>query len=198
MQTELDSDPIKQFKEWFVQAMRTDMPEPSAMNLATCAVDGTLSSRMVLLKDVDECGFVFYTNYQSRKGSNIRESEHVALCFWWGQLQRQVRIEGTVELVSAQESDEYFSSRPRDSQISAIASRQSSTLSSYQQLLDQVAKVENEYSAIENIPRPSFWGGYRVVPQRIEFWQGQPNRLHERLCYNKLAAGNWEVERLSP
>ena len=198
MKSELDSDPIEQFKQWFDQAMQIDMPEPSAMNLATCAENGALSSRMVLLKEVDERGFVFYTNYQSRKGSDIRQSAQVALCFWWGQLQRQVRIEGAVELVSEQESDEYFDSRPRGSQIGAIASHQSSTLNSYQQLLDQAAKVESKYADTEKIPRPSYWGGYRVIPQLIEFWQGRPNRLHERLCYKKLATGSWEVERLAP
>ena len=195
---QLDSDPIKQFNEWFEQAMQTDVQEPNAMNLATCNKDGVPSSRIVLLRGVDERGFVFYTNYQSRKGADIRESGHAALCFWWDQLERQVRVEGTVELASTEESDKYFASRPRGSQIGAIASHQSSTIDSYQQLLEQVAAVEKEYAHSEDIPRPSFWGGYRVVPQLIEFWRCRPCRLHERICYKKLASGDWEIEHLSP
>ena len=198
MQTELDPDPIKQFKMWLDDAMQTDMPEPTAMNLATSSVDGVLSSRMVLLKDVDERGFVFYTNYQSRKAKELQPSAQAALCFWWGKLERQVRVEGTVGLVSSAESDEYFSTRDRGSQIGAIASHQSAILDSYQELRRRFTAVEDEYANAEKIPRPSFWGGYRVIPLQIEFWQGKPNRLHDRLSYKKLDKGGWGIERLSP
>lgn len=198
MQSELMQNPIEQFKIWLDAAMKTDMPEPSAMSLATCANDGTLSSRMVLLKGIDERGFVFYTNYQSRKAVDIEARAQAALCFWWGSLERQVRVEGSVELVSAKENDEYFKSRPRGSQIGAIASRQSEVLNSYQELRDQVKEIEDKYVDTENIPRPGYWGGYRVVPQQIEFWQGRPNRLHDRLLYSKATDGTWKIERLSP
>lgn len=198
MRSKLMQNPIEQFSVWLDAAMKTDMPEPSAMNLATCANDGTLSSRMVLLKGIDERGFVFYTNYQSRKAVDIEACTQAALCFWWGSLERQVRVEGNVELVSAKENDEYFKSRPRGSQIGAIASRQSEILNSYQELRDQVKEIEAKYADTEDIPRPSYWGGYRVVPQQIEFWQGRPNRLHDRLLYSKATDGAWKIERLSP
>lgn len=198
MQTDLDPDPIKQFKSWLDEAMQTDMLEPNAMNLATCNKEGALSSRMVLLKEVDERGFVFFTNYESRKAADIEAYAQAALCFWWGVLERQVRIEGSVELISEQDSDEYFASRTRGSQIGAIASKQSGRLDSYQQLRDQVTQVEQQFADTEQIPRPKYWGGYRVIPQRIEFWLGRPNRLHERLCYTRTADGSWEIDRLSP
>ena len=198
VQAQLDPDPIKQFSVWLDEAMQTDMPEPTAMNLATCNNEGALSSRMVLLKEVDERGFVFYTNYESRKAADIKAFTQVALCFWWGPLNRQVRIEGSVELVSEQESDEYFASRPRGSQIGAIASKQSSQLDSYQQLRDQVTQVEQQFAEAEQIPRPNYWGGYRVIPQLIEFWLGRPDRLHDRLRYMRTADGTWKIERLSP
>ena len=198
MQTDLDPNPIKQFRKWLDDAIQTDIPEPTAMNLATCSEEGILSSRMVLLKDVDERGFVFYTNYESRKAADIQACTRGALCFWWGNLHRQVRVEGTIERVSAQENEEYFASRPRGSQIGAIASRQSEELASYEQLLQQVTEVEKQYADVEKIPCPEFWGGYRVIPNLIEFWQGQPNRLHMRLRYNKISDQNWEIGRLSP
>lgn len=197
MRSELKPDPIKQFELWLDAAIQTDMPEPTAMNLASCDKNGVLSSRMVLLKSVDERGFTFYTNYQSRKAVDMQANDRVALCFWWGKLQRQVRIEGCVELVSADESDQYFATRLRGSQVGAIASRQSSVLDSYQQLCDQVKAVEEKYASTESIPRPHYWGGYRVVPQQIEFWQGRPDRLHDRLLYIK-ADNQWKIERLSP
>ena len=194
----LKDNPIEQFTLWLQEALDTDMPEPTAMNLATCSSEGALSSRMVLLKEVDERGFVFFTNYESRKAQDISSDAKAALCFWWGVLERQVRVEGTVELVSAQESDTYFSSRPRGSQIGAIASKQSSVIGSYQDLRDQVTAVEKTYQDSESIPRPEYWGGYRVIPHLIEFWQGRPSRLHDRLRYIKETNGDWKVERLSP
>ena len=198
MQSELKEDPIEQFRIWLDVAVKTDMPEPTAMNLATCAQDGTLSSRMVLLKDVDERGFVFYTNYESRKADDIKVNTQAALCFWWGILERQVRVEGRVEIISDNESDMYFNSRPRGSQIGAIASKQSAVLNSYQELRNQFKEVEEKYEGTERIPRPEFWGGYRLVPKRIEFWQSRPNRLHDRLLYTTTSSGKWKIERLSP
>ncbi len=194
----LKDNPIEQFKVWLADALETDTPEPTAMNLATCAKNGELSSRMVLLKDVDERGFVFYTNYESRKAQDIACDSKAALCFWWGILERQVRVEGSIERVSKEESDDYFSLRPRGSQIGAIASKQSSVINAYQDLRDQVTAVEKTYQGIDSIPRPDYWGGYRVIPSEIEFWQGRPNRLHDRLRYKKDTNGDWKVERLSP
>ena len=197
MQSELKEDPIEQFRIWLDVAVKTDMPEPTAMNLATCAQDGTLSSRMVLLKDVDERGFVFYTNYESRKADDIKVNTQAALCFWWGILERQVRVEGRVEIISDNESDMYFNSRPRGSQIGAIASKQSAVLNSYQELRNQFKEVEEKYEGTERIPRPEFWGGYRLVPKRIEFWQQGEDRLHDRFVYEK-GDSNWACNRLAP
>ena len=198
MESELSNDPIMQFGRWLDAAMQTSMHEPTAMNLATCSSEGILSSRMVLLKGVDERGFVFFTNYKSRKAADIEASSQAALCFWWGELERQIRIEGEVEFVSEEESDEYFRTRQRGSQIGAIASHQSTVLGSYQELRQQIKEVEARYVSMKTIPRPDFWGGYRVIPQEIEFWQGRPSRLHDRLRYRKQEDGRWKIERLSP
>lgn len=196
--SELSENPIDQFNLWLEKALQTNMLEPTAMNLATYSQADGLSSRMVLLKGVDERGFVFYTNYDSRKAQDLENHPNVALCFWWGVLERQVRIEGSVVKVSEQESEEYFQSRPRDSQIGAIASKQSSVMSTYKELRQQVEDVEEKYKDLVVIPRPSFWGGYRVDPHAIEFWRGRPSRLHDRLRYKKSASGEWQIERLSP
>ncbi len=196
--SELKENPIEQFKLWLDQAVNTGMPEPTAMNLATYSPHDGLSSRMVLLKSVCERGFVFYTNYDSRKAQDIAHYSNVALCFWWGMLERQVRIEGKVERVSDQENDNYFASRPRGSQIGAIASKQSSVMNTYKELREQVGAVEEQYKDLVVIPRPGFWGGYRVMSTAIEFWQGRPSRLHDRLKYNKETNGDWTIERLSP
>ena len=197
VRSEFNNDPILQFMDWLDAAMQAELHEPTAMNLATCSRDGNLSSRMVLLKEVDERGFVFFTNYRSRKGADMESNCHAALCFWWGKLERQVRIEGAVEQVSVEESDEYFRTRPRGSQIGAIASRQSTVLDSYQDLRRQVKDTQARYANSSEIPRPDYWGGYRVIPKEIEFWQGRSDRLHDRLRYRKQG-GHWVIERLSP
>ena len=198
MQSELIQNPIEQFSLWLDAAVNTDMPEPTAMNLATASKEGEISSRMVLLKGIDPRGFVFFTNYESRKAADINANARVALCFWWGKLERQVRVEGHIELVAADESDQYFNSRPRGSRIGAIASRQSTVLDSYEALQTRVKELEEKYTDTEDIPRPHYWGGYRVIPHKIEFWQGRPNRLHDRLVYTKVEGDEWKIERLSP
>lgn len=193
------NDPIEQFRQWFNVAHQAGLHEPNAMNLATVDADsGRVSSRMVLLKDLDERGFVFYTNYESRKARELEGTQNAALCFWWDVLERQVRIEGAVTRVSPQESDEYFASRPRGSRIGAIASQQSTVLSAYEVLESRYAQVSEQYPEGAEIPRPANWGGYRLSPCLIEFWQGRPSRLHDRLRYQLSARGQWEIERLSP
>lgn len=195
----LSDNPILQFQKWLDEATSSkDIVEPTAMNLATFSKDLGLSSRMVLLKGVDDRGFVFFTNYDSRKALDLIDCQQAALCFWWGSLERQVRVEGEVVKVSEQESDDYFHSRPRGSQIGAIASKQSQVMDSYQSLRDEVRDVEEKYKDLVVIPRPGYWGGYRVVPKNIEFWQGRPSRLHDRLKYIKGENGDWKIERLSP
>lgn len=189
-------DPIEQFEIWFKQALTAGLLEPNAMTLATCTSDGKPSARMVLLKDFDARGFVFYTNYQSTKGQHLEQNPQAALVFWWAELERQVRIEGIVEKVSPQESDAYFHSRPRNSQLGAWASNQSRPIDSREVLDKHLEELEKQYLEGE-IPRPPHWGGVRVIPFEIEFWQGRPNRLHDRLRYRKQD-GIWQRDRLSP
>lgn len=189
-------DPIRQFDQWFEDAVVAELPQPEAMALATGSPDGRPSARMVLLKQVDERGFVFFSNYESRKGGELTQNPHAALVFYWAALHRQVRIEGRVERLPDAESDRYFATRPRGSQLSAIASRQSEPIASREMLEDRVRQLE-EYYDNQSPERPAYWGGYRVIPSLIEFWQGRPNRLHDRLRYYR-AAGGWEITRLSP
>jgi pyridoxamine 5'-phosphate oxidase len=196
--SELNPDPIRQFQSWLDDALQTPMPEPTAMNLATCNKAGEVSSRIVLLKACDERGFMFFTNYESHKAADLADNPHAALCFWWGVLERQVRIEGNIEKLSAEESDGYYASRPRGSQIGAIASRQSTVIDGYHVLTEQVEAIEKQYAEGQSIPRPDYWGGYLLRPVTIEFWQGRPSRLHDRLKYKKVAGGDWTIERLSP
>ena len=196
-ETDIDPNPIEQFSLWFQQALDAQLPEPNAMTLATVTSNGQPSARMVLLKDFDDRGFIFYTNYQSFKGKQLTENPQAALVFWWAELERQVRIEGKVERVSDAESDRYFYSRPHGSQIGAWVSEQSQVIESREVLDQKLAQLEAQYQD-KKIPRPPHWGGFRVIPQVIEFWQGRPNRLHDRLCYSLTEYNIWAIKRLSP
>ena len=188
-------DPLRQFQSWLDQAIKAELPEPNAMTLATVDAEGRPSTRIVLIKGVDERGLVWYTNYESRKGRELAHNPHAALQFHWVELERVVRIEGRVEFVSAEESDRYYASRPLDSRIGAWASPQSQPIASRAVLVANAAKAAARHGL--NPPRPSHWGGYRLVPDRWEFWQGRRSRLHDRLCY-RLEEGQWRRERLAP
>ena len=194
---EADPDPVNQFRSWFGEAIAAGVPEPTAMTLATASLEGRPSARIVLLKGLDERGFVFYTNYDSRKGADLAENPWAALVFFWVELHRQVRAEGAVELVSAAESDAYFRTRPRGSQLGAWASAQSHILADRAALEQRVRELAERFGDAE-IPRPPFWGGYRLRPTVVEFWQGRPDRLHDRLRYRCAGSGGWILERLSP
>lgn len=196
-ESDLDPDPIRQFRHWFDQAAEAVTVEPNAMTLATATPDGHPSARMVLLKGFDDAGFRFFSNYDSRKGNELDANPRAALVVYWGELERQVRIEGRVERVAPEQSDAYFHSRPRGSQLSAAASDQSQVLADRQVLERRVAELDAQFQGQE-LPRPDFWGGYRVVPATIEFWQGRPNRLHDRLRYRRLDDARWIIERLAP
>ena len=193
---ELDPDPIQQFARWFEQAQRSSIQYPEAMSAATATPDGKPSVRMVLLKGFDARGFCFFTNYESRKGSELQHNPQVALLFYWEPFERQVRIEGRVEKMSEEESYAYFASRPRGSRIGAWASAQSAMIEDRAELEKLVHKYERQFEG-RDVPLPPFWGGYRCVPEAIEFWQGRVNRLHDRLCYLREGAG-WKIVRLSP
>ncbi|MDP2640776.1 MAG: pyridoxamine 5'-phosphate oxidase [Betaproteobacteria bacterium] len=189
------ADPFKQFDRWFQDAVQAELPLPEAMTLATATDTGRPSARVVLLKGVDARGFVFYTNYASRKGHELAANPHAALVFAWTELERQVRIEGAIEKVSAEESDLYFASRPLGSRLGAWASPQSMVLPDRLTLAKTVAAIVLRYG--KHPPRPPHWGGYRVLPEAIEFWQGRKNRLHDRLLYTKQTR-DWTIERLAP
>ena len=194
--SDLDPDPIVQFGRWMEDALGTDLILPNTMTLATATADGRPSARMVLLKGFDHHGFVFYTNYDSRKGRELSENPAAALVFYWARLERQVRVEGRVERVDPEESDAYFATRPLESRLGAWASRQSAPLSSRAELEERVAEVSSEHADGE-VPRPPHWGGWLVRPDAIELWQGRPNRLHDRFLYTRRGDG-WERVRLYP
>lgn len=192
----LHPDPILQFSSWFEQARKTDIADPTAMILATVGSDGQPSQRTVLLKYFDSSGFVFFTNYGSRKATEIAGNSKVSLLFVWLELERQICIAGTASRISAVDSAKYFMSRPKDSQIAAWVSSQSHPLSSRQMLLQKFNEMKVKFGE-GKIPLPSFWGGFKVVPGSIEFWQGRENRLHDRFCYTPEGEG-WKIERLAP
>ncbi len=191
-----NSAPLPLFKDWFDEANKAGILLPEAMSVSTCSSDGQPSSRMVLLKSFDEQGFVFFTNYQSRKSQELTENSKVALLFHWNVLQRQIRIEGTVEKISQQESADYFHSRDRGSQVGAWASKQSKKLSHDNELKERMSHYQDKFSVGE-VPHPEFWGGWRVKPHAIEFWQGRANRLHDRICFEKQQ-GSWSQHKLHP
>ncbi len=203
LEADVTADPIQQFKLWFEQAVAADIAEPNAMTLATVTAEGKPSARIVLLKGFDDRGFVFYTNYNSQKGVELQTCPFAALVFLWHDLERQVRIEGKIELLSEAESTAYFHSRPVSSQLGAWASAQSTIITDRSVLETRLQQLEAEYldpigqRSYRVIPKPPNWGGIRVVPQEIEFWQGRPSRLHDRLRY-QLIDGNWQIARLAP
>jgi pyridoxamine 5'-phosphate oxidase len=194
---DLGADPILQFKQWFDQARGAGLVEPNAMTLATVGKDARPSARIVLLKAVDQRGFIFFTNYASRKGLELAENPNAALAIYWAELERQVCVGGAVAKISDVESDEYFNSRPKGSRLAAWTSSQSEVIASRTVLERKLDEISARHPG-DHVPRPPYWGGYCLAPDRIEFWQGRPNRLHDRFQYLKLADGGWRLERLSP
>jgi pyridoxamine 5'-phosphate oxidase len=193
----VSADPFPQFERWFEDAVKAEISDPYAMVVATVSQTGKPSARVVLLRGFERNGFVFYTNYRSHKAIEVLQNPIVAAVFFWNELDRQVRIEGSVEQVSAQESDNYFRSRPRESQIAAWASNQSEVISSRAQL-DKLFKEYEEKFVDQPVPRPDNWGGFRIIPTSYEFWQGRPNRLHDRILYERDDGGRWKIKRLAP
>ena len=192
------SNPLYQFTTWYDEAVAAGLPEPEAMTLSTATQEGRPSARIVLLRGYDERGFCFFSNYASQKGRELAANPYAAVTFHWVELERQVRIAGRVEKVSASESDAYFKSRPAQSRIGAWSSPQSEVIASRDTLEQFVKEYQERYPEESAIPRPEHWGGYRVIPERIEFWQGRPSRLHDRLRFSRVEQGTWTLERLAP
>ena len=197
LETDIAADPFIQFGRWWDDALKSELDEVNAMTLATASLTGLPDARIVLLKTFTDAGFVFFTNYSSQKGKELAENPRACLVFFWKELERQVRITGSVSKISEGESDEYFNSRPVGSRIGAWASPQSSVIESREVIEKNIEKVEEQFFGAE-ITRPPHWGGYMVIPTVIEFWQGRTNRLHDRLQYSKMQDGSWKIERLAP
>lgn len=195
---EIEADPIDQFSVWFSEVLETQVIEANALMLSTAGEDAHPSSRVVLMKEFDSRGFVIYTNYESQKGREISVNPNVAALFYWPTLQRQVRICGVAHKLSPEESDTYFHSRPYGSQLGAIVSPQSQPVPNREWLESKFASAEEKYSGMEELPRPEHWGGFRIEPDSIEFWQGRPNRLHDRIRYDRQPDGTWTHQRLAP
>lgn len=195
-ESDVSADPFEQFQRWLDDAIKAEIEEPYAMTLATADRSGKPSARMVLLRGLDARGFSFYTHYDSRKGEELADNPRAALVFFWNELHRQIRIEGAISQVSSAESDAYFQTRPRGSQLSAWASRQDQVIAGRSVLEERMRQLEQQHQG-QPVPRPPYWGGYRLVPEVIEFWQSRLNRLHDRLRYQRTAGG-WRLERLSP
>ena len=194
----IDRDPFQQFTIWYDEAVAAGLPEPEAMTLSTATLEGQPSARIVLLRGYDERGFCFFSNYSSQKGQELAANPYAAVTFHWVELERQVRIAGRVEKVTEAESDAYFQSRPSQSRIGAWSSPQSNVISSRDVLEELFEKYQEQYLDETAIPRPEHWEGYRVIPERIEFWQGRPNRLHDRLRFIRIDQGPWTLQRLAP
>lgn len=193
---DVDANPLAQFRQWFDEAVHAQVPEVNAMGLSTVTPEGRPASRIVLLKELDEQGFVWFTNYDSRKGQDIAANPYASLLFFWIPLERQVRIEGRLEKIPATDSDTYFASRPLQSQLGAIASAQSQPVADRATLESRFEAVKQQYGA--HPMRPAHWGGYRLVPEKVEFWQGRASRLHDRIVYTRTASGEWQRQRLQP
>ena len=197
-ESSVNSNPIAQFQDWFAQARSAELPEPNAMTLATATGTGRPSARIVLLKEVSENGFVFFTNYLSRKGEELLENPHAALLFYWAELEREVRVEGTVSRLERARTEDYFKRRPKGSRLGAMISEQSRPVASRTILEMRLSELEEQYRNTEDIPVPETWGGYNLAPQTIEFWQGRPNRLHDRLLFRREHQTSWSLHRLAP
>jgi pyridoxamine 5'-phosphate oxidase len=193
----VNANPIQQFEKWFSEAQQTNVPEPNAMSLATVASNGRPSLRIVLLKGIENGNFLFYTNYQSKKGIQLADNPACALTFFWPELERQIRVEGVVERLSPEKSTDYFQSRPRGSQLGAWASPQSSSIKDRSILEQRLHEMEKKFEGVDKLPKPEQWGGYSVIPHVIEFWQGRRNRLHDRIEFTK-SDGVWKMVRLAP
>ncbi|RZI41488.1 pyridoxamine 5'-phosphate oxidase [Herbaspirillum sp. HC18] len=195
-ETDAHPNPIEQFSKWFGEALAAQVPEANAMTVSTATAEGRPSSRIMLIKDFDQRGFTFYTNYGSRKGRELDSNPYAAILFYWIELERQVRIEGRIERITDAENDTYYNSRPLKSRLGAIASAQSRPVANRETLEARVAEVEQQYG--DHPVRPAHWGGYRLVPDYLEFWQGRPSRLHDRIAYARQADGSWQLQRLQP